>query len=143
MRIVVFIVIGVILAFAGEWTYRTFIRPIDPLAPEVLALAGHFDRNGINVRPYAVRHGFHHSEVLASAAFKISNYPLPASITLCPSEDAAVEHLESIKRSPNLMYPTQNGRLVMVLPSRGDDTSEMAAKVVGVFSSFEGGAAPK
>lgn len=141
MRMAIFIAICAILAVAGEWTYRAFVRPIDSLPAEVLALAEHFDRSGVEVRPYAVRHGFRHTEVLAAAAFKIVGYPLPIAMELCPTEQAAIEHLEAVKRSPNLAHPARNGRLVMDLPMWGDDTSEMAAKVLSIFSSFKDGAA--
>jgi len=104
MRIAILIVICVGLAVAGEWVYRGFIRPIDPLGPELLALAEHFDRNGIEVRPYAVRHNFRHSEVLASAALKIDGFPLPIDVILCPTEQSAMERFEAVKRSPNLMH---------------------------------------
>jgi hypothetical protein len=137
----IFIAICAILAFAGEWTYRSFIRPVDPVAPEVLALADHFVRNGIDVRAYAVRHGFRHTEVLAAAGLKIVGFPLPIVVVLCPTEEAATEHLEAIKRSPNLMYPARNGSLVMDLPMWGGDTSDMAAKALSIFSSFKDGAA--
>jgi hypothetical protein len=113
MRIAIFIVIAAVLAFSGEWTYRGFIRPIDPLTPELLALAEHFDRSGINVRPYAIRHGFPHSKVLASAAFKILGFPLPIAVSLCPSEQSAMERFAAVKQSPNLMHPARNGRLVI------------------------------
>jgi hypothetical protein len=139
MRIAALIAICIVLAFAGEWIYRGFFRQIDPLRPELLALAEHFDRNGIEVRPYAVRHGFHHSEVLASAAFKIADFPLPIAVVVCPTEQSAVERLEAVKRSPNLMHPARNGRLMMTLPMWGDDTTDTATKVLSIFSSFEGG----
>ena len=42
MRIGIVIAACVILALAGEWIYRGFLRPIDPLTPDVLALAEHF-----------------------------------------------------------------------------------------------------
>jgi hypothetical protein len=94
------------------------------------------DRAGIKVRPYAVRHNFRHSEVLAAAAMQIEGFPLPIAVDLCPGDAAAIALLDAISRSPNLMHPTRNGRLVMNLPMWGDDTDEMAARVVEVFSSF-------
>ena len=141
MRIAIFIVIAAVLALASEWIYRGFIRPIDPLTSELLALAEHFEQSGINVRPYAIRHGFPHSEVLASAAFEILGFPLPIAVGLCPSEQSAMERLAAVKRSPNLTHPARNGRLVMNLPMWGDDTDDMAAKVVKVFALFNGSAA--
>jgi hypothetical protein len=143
MRIAIVIAICAGLAVAGEWVYRGFIRPIDPLRPELLALAEHFDRNGIEVRPYPVRHNLRHSEVLAVAAYKIDGFPLPIDVILCPTEQSAMERFEAVKRSPNLMHPARNGRLVMTLAMWGDDTAEMAAKVLSIFSSFEAGAAVK
>jgi hypothetical protein len=138
MRIAIFIAISAVLAFAGAWIYRSFGRPIDELSPELLALAEHFDRSGIEVRPYTVSHGFRHSEVLASAAFQIANFPLPIGVILCPTEQAAMERFEAVKRNPNLMHPARNGRMVMNLPMWGDDTGDMGAKVVHAFVSFDG-----
>jgi hypothetical protein len=115
------------------------VRSVDRQAvSRVLALAEHFDRSGMEVRPYAVRHGFHHSEVLASAAFQIVDFPLPIGVILCPTEQAAMERFEAVERSPNLMHPARNGRMVMNLPMWGDDTEDMAAKVVHAFASFDG-----
>jgi hypothetical protein len=137
MKLALLAFILVTTAVIGDWVYRSFFRPIDPLQPEVLALAEHFNRNGINVTPYAVRHGFKHSEVVASAALQIDAYPLPISIDLCPNEVAAESFLHTIAASPNLMHPQRNQRLVMYLPMWGNDTDAMAAKVKGVFSSFQ------
>jgi len=139
MRTIVFIAMSVVVALAGAWVYRGFIRPIDPLPQQVLALAEHFNRRGMEVRPYAVRHNFRHSEVLAVAALKISGFPLPIEVILCPTERSAIERLESVKRSPNLMHPARNGRLVMVLGMWGDDTTDMAKKVTEAFASFDAG----
>src|SRR5215470_8588790 len=106
------------ISFEGP-TYGTAMR-IDPLPQEVLALAEHFNRRGMEVRPYAVRHNFRHSEVLAVAAVKIVGFPLPIEVILCPTEQSAIERLESVKRSPNLMHPARNGRLVMALGMWGE-----------------------
>jgi len=100
MRIALLIVVVAVLGFGGEWVYRSFLRPVDPLAPEVLSLAAHFDRSGIKVRPYAVRHGFRHSEVLSAAAFEISGFPLPVVVELSPNESAAAAHLAAVERGP-------------------------------------------
>jgi hypothetical protein len=137
MRIAIVIAIAAVLAFAGEWTYRSFIRPVDPLLPEILALAEHFDRSGIKVRSYAVRHNFRHSHVLAAAAFEIAGFPLPIGVVLCPTEPSAKEHFEAVKRNPLLLPAARNGRLVMKLAMWGDDTADMAGKVERVFASFE------
>lgn len=137
MKLALLAFILVSAAVLGEWGYRSFLRPTDPLQPEVLALADHFDRNGINVTPYAVRHGFKHSEVLASASLQIDTYPLAISIDLCPNEVAAESFLQQIAASPNLMHPQRNQRLVMYLPMWGQDSDATAAKVRGVFASFQ------
>lgn len=137
MRVIFFAVLAACLMIGGEWAYRTFLRPLDPLAPEVVALAEHFKQDGISVRPYAVRHGYRHSKVLAAAALEIIRFPLPVAVELCPTEGSAEEHLQAILRSPNLMHPRRNGRLVMYLPMWGDDTGAMAVKVENSFSLFK------
>ena len=136
MRSAIFVGILIVVVLFGEWGYRTFFRPIDPLQPEILALAEHFNANGIKVRPYAVRNGFPHSEVLATAAFEIEGFPLPIAVDLCPDERQAEGQFRNIQVSPNLMHPRQNGRLVMNLPMWGEGTDEMAKKVENAFSSF-------
>ena len=138
MKLTIALVLGGVLLFAGEWVYRSFLRPIDPLTPDVLALADHFRSNGIDVRPYPVRNGFPHSVLSAAAAFEIKGYPLPVSIDVCPNAAVAANHLAKVAVSPNLMGPMQNGRLVMYLPMWGDDTGDMARKVHTAFSSFHG-----
>ncbi|MCL1038017.1 hypothetical protein L2750_12740 [Shewanella submarina] len=136
MRFTVLIAIALLLAFGGEWIYRSFLRPIDPLASDATALAEHFNRNGIQVRPYPIRHGFRHSEVLSVAGYEISGYPLPVVVEFCTTEAAATEKLQMIKASPNLAHYAKNGRLVMSLPMWGDDTDPMATKVKNVFGTF-------
>jgi hypothetical protein len=120
----------------GPWLYRTFLRPVDPLQPEVLALARYFEKSGLKVRPYPVQHGFSHSEVIAAAAFEISGFPLVISVDQCPTSQAAEHHLDEIIHSPNLTHPLRNGDLVMYLPMWGDDTQREADRVMDIFESF-------
>ena len=124
------------LLAGGEWVYRSFLRPIDPLRPEVLALAQHFRAGGLDVRPYPVRHGFRHSYVSAAAAFEIPGFPLVVAIDVCPTTDAAEARLRSVALSPNLTHPARNGRIVMYLPMWGNDTGVMAQRIQESFSSF-------
>lgn len=140
MRYTVFVALALLLAFSGEWIYRSFLRPIDQLAPEAVALAEHFNRSGIKLRPYPVRHGFRHSQVLSVAGYEIVGYPLPIVVEFCTTEASAIEKLRAVSSSPNLTHPTKNGRLVMNLPMWGDDTGPMATKVVNAFGSFKFGA---
>ena len=137
MRYVFFIVLALVVMLAGEWLYRSFLRPVEPLAAEALALANHFNQDGIQVRPYPVRHGLRHSQVLSVAAFEIVGYPLSIVVEICPTEESAIQRLSAISASPNLTHPNRNGRLVMNLPMWGDDTGAMAAKVENVFASFK------
>lgn len=140
MRYSVYIVLALFAAFAGEWLYRSFLRPIEPLAPEAIALADHFRKSGIQVRPYPVRHGFRHSQVLSVAGFEIVGYPLAIVVALCPSEASAIQQLSRVRASPNLTHSNRNGRLVIYLPMWGDDAIPMAVKIVDAFTSFEPGA---
>lgn len=136
MKLTIALVLAGVLLLAGEWVYQGFLRPIDPLTTDVLALAEHFRSSGIDVRPYPVRNGFRHSVVTAAAAFEIKGHPLPVSIDVCPNAVVATNHLVSVANSPNRAGPMQNGRLVMFLPMWGDDTAEMARIVHRAFSSF-------
>lgn len=139
MRYAIFFALALLMALAGEWTYRSFLRPMDLLLPEAIELAEHFNRGGVRVRPYPVRHGFHHSQVLAVAGYEITGYPLPIVVEFCPTEESAKQKLSSVTASQNLTHPNRNGRLVMSLPMWGDDTAPMATKVVNAFSSFKSG----
>ncbi len=137
MRYAFFIVLVAVVIFAGEWGYRSFLRPIDPLASEAVALSEHFNRNGIQVRPYPVRHGFHHSQVLSVAAYEITGFPLPIVVEVCPSDISAEEKLRMLTVSRNLTHPNRNGHLVLSLPMWGDDTGLMAANVVNAFTTYK------
>jgi hypothetical protein len=61
-------------------------------------------------------------------------------VILCPTDQSALERFEAVKSGPNLIQPAKNGRLVMDFAMWGDDTREMAAKVLSTFASFDGGA---
>lgn len=137
MRYAFFFVLVLVVTFAGEWLYRSFLRPVEPLATEAIALANHFNQDGIHVRPYPVRHGLRHSQVLSVAGFEIIGYPLPIVVKICPTEESAIQRLSAVSASPNLTHPNRNGRLVMNLPMWGDDTGAMAAKIKNVFASFK------
>ncbi len=123
-------------AVTGPWLYRTFLRPVDPLQQEVLALAGHFKKNGLDVKPYPVRHGFSHSEVTAAAAFEIQGFPLVIAVDKCPTSQAADQRLQAIMRSPNLTHPLRNGDLVLYLPMWGDDTQRELRRIEDIFRDF-------
>jgi hypothetical protein len=120
----------------GAVAYRSIFGSLDPVPIDVEQMAQHFRENGLDVRVYAVRNGFPHSVLIAAAAFEIKGYPLPVSIDVCSSTAVAASHLVDIARSPNLMGPMQNGRLIMYLPMWGSDTADMARRVHSAFSSF-------
>jgi hypothetical protein len=130
--------LAVVIFLSTAWIYRSFLRPIDPLTSDTLALASHFESNGIPVRPYAVRHTFPHSEMVAAAALEIKGFPLPVNIDVCPNAVAAASRLQAVSVSRNLMHPMRNGRLVMYLPMWGAGTDEMAKRVERAFASFPG-----
>jgi hypothetical protein len=140
MKTAVLVVALIAVLLCGEWVYRSFLRPIDPLNPQVLKLAEHFSNSDLIVRPYAVRHSFRHSQVTSAAALEIANFPLVVSVDVCPSQRAAVEAMARIRSSPNLTRPKQIGTLVTYLPMWGDDDTEaMAAKVESILNTYEHG----
>ncbi|MEX8503723.1 MAG: hypothetical protein AB3X41_11865 [Leptothrix ochracea] len=139
MRIAIVAFAIVLALWAGEWVYRSFLRPIDQPTEQMLALARQFNDSGLKGHIYAVKHGFRHSEVVAAAAFQIDGFPLPVSFEQCPTEVAAEAHLQFMQRGPNLMHPQRNGLLVMYLPMWGDDTEAMARKVTNAFASLKAG----
>lgn len=136
MRTLSALVLVTVLATAGEWAYRNFLRPIEPLAPEIVALAAHFNASGIQVRPYSVRHGYRHSEVSSVAAFEIVGFPFAVSLVVTQNEQSAANMLVRTAASPNLANAQRNGLIVMDLPMWGDDTKDMATKVTNAFQSF-------
>ena len=120
----------------GAWISRELFPPVELLTPDVLALAEHFRKSGINVRPYPVGNRYPRSILSAAAAFQIEDFPLPVSVDVCPDAVVASKHLADVMTSPNLVGPMQNGRLVMYLPMWGADTADMAVKVHNAFASF-------
>ncbi|MGJ5044337.1 MULTISPECIES: hypothetical protein [unclassified Bradyrhizobium] len=137
IRIVVILIALIALVYSGEWVYRSFIRPIDPMPPEIVALADHFDRNGIKVSPYAVRHGFRHSEVEAVAAFKVAELPIPFVVFVCPDKRSAAVQLDALKRD-GVTRAGQNGRMVLELGLWADDDQDRALKIIELFNAFDG-----
>ena len=137
MKNIIYLVALISICFLGEWVYRSFVRPIDPLTSELRVVETHFIESGIKVRAYPVRHGYNHSELTAVAGFQITNFPLPIVVDECPSVELAELHFQRIKGSPNLTHPARNGRFVMNLPMWGDDTGEMARKVNDAFMSLK------
>lgn len=135
MRYALLAVVLAALLVAGEWTYRSFLRPVDPPTPEMLALGARLKEAGLLDRFYSVRHGFRHSEVSAHGAYQLKNFPLPVSVSACPTEEAAEAHRQAIERSPNLVSPVRNGHLVIWFPMWADDTKEMMARVTSVVSA--------
>jgi hypothetical protein len=133
MRYVILAALLAAILIGGEWTYRSFLRPIDPPTPEMLALSERLKEAGLLERFYSVRHGFRHSEVLANGAYQLKNFPLPVSVSACPTEEAAEAHRQAIEHSPNLVGAIRNGRLVIWFPMWGDDTKEMMTRVSSVF----------
>lgn len=135
MRYALLIAVLAILLVGGEWTYRSFLRPIDPATPDMLALGDRLKQAGLLDRFYSVRHGFRHSQVSAHGAYQLKDFPLPVSVSACPTEEAAELHRQAIAHSPNLVGPVRSGRLVIWFPMWGDDTKEMMNRVVGVVAS--------
>ncbi|MGJ5051118.1 hypothetical protein [Bradyrhizobium oligotrophicum] len=137
MRATIVLILLVALAYSGEWAYRSFIRPIDPIPAEIVALADHFERNGIKVSPYAVRHSFRHSEVQTVAAFKVAELPIPFIVLVCPDSRSAAIQLDALK-SGGVRRADQNGRMVLDLGLWDDDDQERASKVRDIFAAFNG-----
>ena len=135
MRYILVIVLLVVASVAGEWTYRSFLRPIDPPTPEMVALGENLKKAGLLVRLYPVRHGFRHGEVSAHGAYELKDFPLSVSVSVCPTDEAAEVHRQAIARSPNLISPIRKGRLVIWFPMWGDDTKEMMGRVTNTVLS--------
>ena len=136
MRSAILIIFLITMAFVGEWGYRMFLRPVDPVQPCVQSLAEHFNKSGIPVEVRPVRHSFRHSYVIASAELRIKDFPLTILVDVCPSDQIAEEHLQSIRSSPNLPHSLRRGRLVMYLPMWANE-EPMAEIVKKDFASFK------
>ncbi|UHQ19090.1 hypothetical protein LVB87_12990 [Lysobacter sp. KIS68-7] len=125
-----------VLAMFGDFTYRTFLRPIDPPTEGMRALASHFHSEGIGGRLYPVRHGFRHSRVIAAGAFEVENFPLPIGLIECAT-DAEASRLSARRPDlPESLQPVRNGRLVMDFPGWGDDGGGMAGRLARAFTSY-------
>lgn len=135
MRNVLLIALLALVLVGGEWTYRSFLRPIDPATPDMLALGDRLKQAGLLDRFYSDRHGFPHSEVSAHGAYQLMNFSLPVLVSACPTEEAAEIHRHAIARSTNLVGPVRSGRLVIWFPMWGDDTKQMMDRVVSVVAS--------
>lgn len=136
MRVALALVLLVALVYSGEWAYRSFIRPIDPLSPEIVALADHFDRNGIKVSPSAVRHGFRYSEVQAVAAFKVADLPIPFVVVVCADRQSAAARFAGLK-GDGAKSAGQNGRMVLDLGLWADENQERAVRILSLFQAFD------
>jgi hypothetical protein len=131
------IVIGFgVIAMFGDFTYRTFLRPIDPPTAGMRAMASHFHREGIAGRLYPVRHGYRHSRVVAAAAFEVEDFPLPVSLTEYATDAEAERRAARRPDLPDGLQPIRNGRLVMNFWAWGDEGNGMAGKLARAFTSY-------
>lgn len=133
MKITLLIAIGLAFLIFGEWIYRGFIRPIEPLSIEVQHLSKYLNEKGFKGSPYAVRHGFRHSYMLSSAAFKIEDYPLPIAIAVHPS----IEISEKSTLSNAVHDAIYNGNLVISFPAWGEGTELMRGKIKDAFKEYK------
>ena len=133
MKIAIFIILGIASLFLVESIYRGFFRPIDPLTDDVRALSKFLNKNGVEGSPYPVRHGYRHSRLLAAAAFRIENYPLPIAIGVYPSNELA-----SRSEAANTVHNAiSNESIVVSFPAWGEDTEEMRQKIKDLFRDFK------
>jgi hypothetical protein len=133
MRTLICVVSVLLALYVGEWTYRTFLRPIDQPTEALRALATHFSTSGLPGNFYPVRHGFWHSSVTAVIAYKINDFPVPFTVVDCPSEAAAESRLQS---TPSAWLAQRGGSLIIEFPMWGDDTRAMVDGVSRVFLDY-------
>jgi len=133
MRTLIWIVAVLVALYAGDWTYRTFLRPIDQPTAALVALATHFSASGLPGTFYPVRHGFRHSSVTAVMAYKLNDYPVPFAVIDCPSEAAAQTRLQS---TPPAWHAQRNGSLIIDFAMWSDDTGAMVDRVSRVFMDY-------
>ncbi len=139
MKLTILLVGVAVAALVGEWAYRTFLRPVEPLAPQVIALAQHLSRSGVPASAHAVRHGFKHSQVTSTASLTLKDFPHPISVAVCPTEQAAEATLTEVRTSANLLRPRRIGNLVTYLPMWGEDSGAMAQRVEEALDSYAAG----
>ena len=133
MRTLICVVSVLVALYVGEWTYRTFLRPVDQPTGALRALAAHFSTSGLPGNFYPVRHGFGHSSVTAAIAYKINDFPVPFTVVDCPSEAAAAGRLQS---TPPARFTRRSGSLVIEFPMWDDDTHAMVDRVSRVFLDY-------
>jgi hypothetical protein len=139
MKLAILLLGVAVAALVGEWAYRTFLRPVEPLSPQVITLAQHLSRSGVPANARAVRHGFRHSQVTSTASLELKDFPLPLSVAVCPTEQAAEATLTRVRSSPNLLRPRRIGNLVTYLPTWGEDSGAMIQRVEEALDSYAAG----
>jgi hypothetical protein len=80
MRVLIGTISVSLALYAGEWTYRGFLRPVDQPTSALRAVATHFSMSGVLGDFYPVRHNFRHSSVTAVIAYKTNDSPLPFTV---------------------------------------------------------------
>jgi hypothetical protein len=137
MRTLICVVSVLVALYVGEWTYRTFLRPVDQPTGALRALATYLGMSGLPGRFYPVRHGFPHSAVTAVIAYKIDDFPVPFGVIDCPSDAAAERRLQSI---PPAWHAQRSGSRVIEFSMWGDDTGAMRDRVSRLFLDYNPGA---
>jgi len=136
MRYIFFATVLLFVAFGGEWFYLRYLRRVEPLGAQALALAEHFTRNGIQVQAHARRHGFRAAQMPWVAGYVLAGRPEPIVVEFCASDSRAEARLRAHSADPAVSQAARNGRLVLSLPRWSDEAAPTASAVLAAFAAF-------
>lgn len=138
VRIAIVVAMALLFAQVGEWVYRSFVRPVPLVPPQVLALERAFGQAGLPVHAFAVDSGRPAAQVSSAAAFKVRGIPLPIVVLLCPSDDAANGVAATLAATSPPWGARRNGRFVMAMPGWEADgeAAVTARKAFGIFDAY-------
>jgi hypothetical protein len=129
MRYIAVLLILGLIVWASNFAYRLWLRPVDQPTQAMKELEARFNSHGIPGHLYAVRHGFSHAEVTATAAYEIKGYPLPVSLTEYATKQHAIDQSAASPQLPDPLQPIRMGKLVLTFNAWGDDTFAMAGNI--------------
>jgi hypothetical protein len=138
VRIAIVLALLLLCAQVGEWVYRSFVRPIPLVPPQVLALERAFGQAGLPVHAFAVDSGRPAAQVSSAAAFKVRGVPLPIVVLMCPTEDAASAVASAMAATSPPWGARHNGHFVLALPgweAEGEGAAT-ARKAISVFEAY-------
>ena len=120
MRYIFFATVLLFVAFGGEWFYLRYLRRVEPLGAQALALAEHFRA----------------AQMPCVAGYALAGRPEPIVVEFCASDSRAEARLRAHSADPAVSQAARNGRLVLSLPRWSDEAAPTASAVLAAFAAF-------